>query len=432
MDKTLARFTELDRELVRVARSIKILTKLAWPVRCQRDFMEGWDRGEPAIPKVTYDVPDCGDSVTRLREIQAGAMGEHPVAAYLRDTAQSYIHAALMLENIGKAGMTEHCVAIYGRPGDRLKGSRLTNIEAAHYFIQIADDVSEKFDFHTGDFCVAATTIKEKLERAIEDIFTHHQVAVALDKNLASKAAAGATRVRLRDATCFSPFDYDQLLQHEVMVHTLTALNGREQPNLASMGLGAPRTTATQEGLATFAELVTGVIDLSRLKRIALRIIAVDMALNGADFLEVFRFFLQAGQSRLESYHSSMRIFRGGDPNGGGVAFTKDAVYLQGLLAAHTFFRWAMHNDKLPHIYHLFAGRVTFDDTLALDEYFHNGYIAEAIYLPHWLRNMQCLGAYLAFSLFANRINLEKIDVAKGGFNQVFTEPSDNTKKGGA
>jgi hypothetical protein len=35
---------------------------------------------------------------------------------------------------------------------------------------------------------------------------------------------------------------------------------------------------------------------------------------------------------------------------------------------------------------------------------------------------MQCLGAYLAFSLFANRINLDKVNVEKRGFNEVFTD----------
>ena len=40
----------------------------------------------------------------------------------------------------------------------------------------------------------------------------------------------------------------------------------------ADAGLGAPRTTRTQEGLATFAEIITGAIDISRLRRIALRV----------------------------------------------------------------------------------------------------------------------------------------------------------------
>ena len=157
----------------------------------------------------------------------------------------------------------------------------------------------------------------------MNQVFTRHQVRVVLDPKMASKAAAGPKRIRLRDETCFSRFDFGQLLQHEVLVHTLTALNGMEQPNLGSMGLGAPRTTATQEGLATFAELVTGAIDLSRLKRIALRILAVNMGLEGADFMEVFRFFLESGQEESESYHSTVRVFRGGDPRGSGLSSPK-------------------------------------------------------------------------------------------------------------
>ena len=79
-------------------------------------------------------------------------------------------------------------------------------------------------------------------------------------------------------------------------MHSLTALNGREQPVLGSLALSSPRTTATQEGLATFAEQITGNIDIERMKRVSLRIEAIAMALDGADFIEVFRYFLDAGQ----------------------------------------------------------------------------------------------------------------------------------------
>src|SRR5690606_25614190 len=146
-----------------------------------------------------------------------------------------------------------------------------------------------------------------------------------------SKAAAGARKIRIRGGTCFSWMDIPQLVNHEAFVHTLTMLNGREQPHLKSMGLGAPRTTRVQEGLAIFAELITGAIDLSRLRRIALRVKAVHMAMEGADFIQVFSFFLDAGQNELESYYSAMRIFRGGDVRGR-LVFTKDVVYLVGLV----------------------------------------------------------------------------------------------------
>ena len=155
-------------------------------------------------------------------------------------------------------------------------------------------------------------------------------------------------------------------------MHSLTALNGREQPNLKSLALNSPRITATQEGLATFAELMSGSIDIDRMKRISLRIVAIDMALHGADFIDVFRFFHDSGQTDADSFTSAMRVFRGA-PLTGGAAFTKDTVYLHGLLSVHTFFRWALKNQKLKLCRSLFAGKMALHDVLALRAVFRLG-----------------------------------------------------------
>ena len=228
---------------------------------------------------------------------------------------------------------------------------------------------------------------------------------VIVDPHMASKAAAGATRIRLRAGTCFSEYDIEQLLQHEAFVHSLTGLNGRAQPLLKSLSLGAPRTTGAQEGLATFAELITGAMDISRIKRVALRVLAIDMALDGADFIDVFRYFLDQGQSQLESFNSAMRVFRGA-PLTGGAANTKDVVYLHGLLEVHTFFRWAMQHQRLDLCRYFFAGRMTISDVVRLEPYFEDGTLAKPKYLPPWMLRTNGLAAYLAFSVFANKITI--------------------------
>src|SRR3546814_4248108 len=81
------------------------------------------------------------------------------------------------------------------------------------------------------------------------------------------------------------------------------------------------------------------------MKRVSLRIEAIAMALEGAGFIDVFRYFLDAGQSAEESFASAQRVFRG-VPLDGGCAFTKDAVYLRGLVGVHTFFRWALRSEE--------------------------------------------------------------------------------------
>jgi uncharacterized protein (TIGR02421 family) len=194
-------------------------------------------------------------------------------------------------------------------------------------------------------------------------------------------------------------------------VHSLTALNGREQPFLKSLGLNSPRITATQEGLAVFAELITRSIDVGRMKRISLRIIAIDLALRGADFIDVFKFFLDNGQSDTDSFNSAMRVFRGA-PLTGGHAFTKDTVYLHGMLSVHTFFRWTLRQQKLPLVRFLFSGKMTLQDCLSFEPLFDSGYIKPPLYVPAWAQRTHGLAGYLSFSLFANRIRLDQIEKA--------------------
>ncbi len=52
----------------------------------------------------------------------------------------------------------------------------------------------------------------------------------------------------------------------------------------------------------------------SRLKRLIHRIIAIDMAEQGADFIEVFNFFREKGHDDDASYAGTVRVFRGSTP----------------------------------------------------------------------------------------------------------------------
>ena len=285
----------------------------------------------------------------------------------------------------------------------------VNNLEAAEYFLEQSAQFGEASDLREADYCVPAEIVKRELEARLAEVFPEKTVEVVVDPNMASKAAAGATRIRLRGGTCFSEYDIQQLLQHEAFVHSLTALNGRAQPVIRSLGLGAPRTTGPQEGLATFAELVTGSIDIDRMQRIALRVVGIDKALSGANFIDVFEFFLNAGQTENDSFSSAMRIFRGA-PLTGGAAFTKDLVYLHGLMEVHTFFRWALQHQRLELCRYFFAGRMTIADACGLAPMFKEGILAGPKYLPTWMTRTNGLAGYLAFSIFANRISIEALD----------------------
>jgi uncharacterized protein (TIGR02421 family) len=405
----LERMTELDRRLVATVKGIKLLGAVSWPAAVQVEFLAQWHRGNPQLPVVEYAHEDFSGTRRDLEQILAAADPAHPVGDYLRRTAQSWLIATELLDAAGTMRITEHSVRLFGRPGDRLPGGSVSNLDAARHFIELADELGSEIGAADETPRISAEDLCIDLQQHISAFFSHDKVTVELDPNLIAKAAAGPTRIRLRSGTSFSEYDRHQLLEHEAFVHSLTALNGRAQPHLKSLALNSPRITATQEGLATFAELMSGAIDIGRMKRISLRILAIDMALGGADFLDVFRFFLDAGQSDADSFTSAMRVFRGAPPTGG-AAFTKDAVYLHGLLSVHTFFRWALKNRRLTLCRNLFAGKIALHDVLSLEPFFNSGYIAAPVYIPPWVQRVNGLAGTLAFSLFANRIRLDRVE----------------------
>lgn len=409
MDPDLARYKALDAQLVALVKDIKLLSTMSWPKQEQEIFLAGWRTGNPVLPQITYKKFDYAERRHALDQITRQCDGAHPIGLYLLRTIQSWQVATALLENLGSTHMTEHSVKLFGRPGDRIAGSDVDNIQAAHHFIRAADDVVGNTALSEPELCLSAQVLQAELEVKLAAVFTHHNVRIVVDPDLVAKAAAGPTRIRLRTATCFSEYDLSQLLEHEAFVHSLTSLNGRMQTNLASLGLNSPRITATQEGLAVFAELVTGSIDIMRMKRISLRILAIDMALRGANFIEVFDFFMQSGQGETDSFNSAMRVFRG-SPTSGGSAFTKDTVYLHGLLSVHTFFRWALRSGKLALAGHLFAGKMTLRDVVELEPFVTAGFIDPPLYLPPWMKRTNGLAGYLAFSSFVNRIRLDQVE----------------------
>lgn len=407
--RTLAHHAALDARLVQAVRGLGLLQAVSWHQSVQQDFLAGWRRGNAALPQVEYAPPALGDQRRELDAIAAAADAGHPLGRYLRRTAESWGVATELLEGLGTPAVMAPSIALFGRPGDPLPGDGPTNLEAARHFISVADELDQELHAAEADYVLSAETVQVELQTALDAFFVHHPVRVELDPQLIAKAAAGPTRIRLRSRTAFSEYDRHQLLEHEAFVHSLTGLNGREQPHFKSLARTSPRVTATQEGLATFAELITGAIDIERMKRISLRIVAIHNAMHGADFIEVFRFFLDAGQTEADSFASAQRVFRG-VPTTGGAAFTKDTVYLHGLLGVHTFFRWCLRHRRLPLTRLLFAGKMTLQDVFALEPMFAEGALAEPLYLPPWVQRANGLAGMLAFSLFANRIRLDRVE----------------------
>ncbi|HYG07278.1 MAG TPA: flavohemoglobin expression-modulating QEGLA motif protein [Stenotrophomonas sp.] len=407
-DADVARHTALDARLVAAVRGIRLLGLTSWPSSLQAPFLESVAQGRPRLPQVVYPKLDFGDVRRELAAIASAADPQHPLGVYLRASVHSWDLAAALLESLGTAAAGEYSAQLFGLPDDPMPGQGPTTRQAANHFIQIARELDHELLSPEEHIPVSATALQLQLQSDLDEFFDQRMITVELDPDLIAKAAAGAQRIRLRSGAMFSDYDRAQLFHHEALVHSLTALNGRAQVHLPSLALSSPRVTATQEGLATFAEQITGSIDIERMKRISLRIEAIAMARDGADFIQVFDYFRQGGQDPGESFASAQRVFRGVPP-GGGHAFSKDTVYLRGLVAVHTFFRHALQRDELRLCRWLFAGKMALDDVAAFAPLFESGVLAPPHWLPRWVSRASGLAGMLAFSLFANRIRMDQI-----------------------
>jgi len=408
LDRETAHHAALDARLVEAVGGIRLLGLASWPAALQTPFLASVAAGQPRMPQVDYPTLDFCEERRALAALIAECDPSHPLGRYVVDSARSWDVAAQLLENLGTARVDACSVELFGSPDQPLPGNGPSTRDAARHFIQIATELDHELLAPEEQVPVSATALQLQLQSDLDAFFESRMIQVHLDPELVSKAAAGPTRIRLRTSARFSAYDRAQLFHHEALVHSLTALNGRGQHVLPSLALSSPRVTATQEGLATFAEQITGSIDIERLKRISLRTEAIAMAREGADFIEIFRYFCEAGQNPEESFASAQRVFRGVPPTGG-MAFTKDTVYLRGLVSVHTFFRHMLAEDRLQVCRWLFAGKMTLTDAITFAPLFEKGILEPPRWLPHWVSRANGLAGMLAFSLFANRIRMDQL-----------------------
>jgi uncharacterized protein (TIGR02421 family) len=405
-NRELERISSLDKELVRIMKGFLILGPLSWPKETMDSFLDGAVNNQFKMPKVTYPKVNYNDKIKQLSSYIAKiGKQDHPAMRFLSETAESYLDAYRILQGTGTKDVSKYSRKLYGGPKDLMPGYKKKNVDIARYFLKVVDDY--KFNIAEEPLIYSAPQFRKALTAEVEKIIDQKKdpIQIKVDSTISARAAAGPTYVKLRKGARFSEADLKQLLHHEVAIHTLTYINGRRQPVLKSLGYNAPRTTATQEGLAVFAEYINMSIDLVRLKRIAQRIIAIHMAEQGADFVDLFKFYSDHGQNDEESYYSAMRIFRGGVPEGG-IIFYKDNVYLRGLIEVEAFLTNSMHHGHIYDIALLFSGKLTTGDAVSLKDFAKEGHIVEPAYLPEWAKRSSELASHLAFNDVTEKFKL--------------------------
>jgi uncharacterized protein (TIGR02421 family) len=396
---------EVSAEILEAQRPIRVLRAISWDAEVERAFFAS---GARELPRPEYRAPpDIGASLERFRALKARVMGENAVERFLRETCESFATAARMLAAVGTREFYFHSVEIYGRPASLTADRRTTNLDLARHFSEVVDGLAgaAAVPSPADELTLSAEEVVALLERRFETFFAGTTITVEIVDGIAAKAVAGVDGVRVQRGARFAPRDVAQLEFHEGHVHVATALNGRAQPLMPFVGYPSPRTTATQEGLAVLTEFMTQSTSIERMRRLSDRTLAIKMAEEGADFLELYRFFLSHGHDEGAAYDCARRVCRGGLV-AGGAPFTKDVCYLDGLLRVTNFMRVALVKGHVELVRLFFAGKIGLDDVPLFGRLLREGLVKEPMYLPAWAKDLSYLTAFMSYSAFLGDCDL--------------------------
>lgn len=401
---TQALLARVTQGLEPSTRKTVLLSAIGWPNEVEAAFFA---HGATELPEVTYTVDREGarQRIDDLTALEQSIDASDDVGRWLRASVHSFIDGNRMLLAVGTRYFYMLSRELYGSARDEFAGASARHLDLAEHVLARLETTREaEPDPLTLDAHAFAERLRERLVRRTPPL----AIEVVVDDHLIARVQAGMSRVRIRSDARFAEEDIDNLWSHEIETHALTAHNGAAQAQAPFLRAGGPRSTRTQEGLATFAELYDHDLSIERMRQLAERVKMVDMAEQGADFIELYRFALAHGKSPREAFLDAQRICRGG-LIGGGAPFTKDLVYLSGLMEIYTFLSVMVRGDERDKAEMAMAGRIALEDIPTLHALQREGVLQKPLYLPRWLSHWRGLLPYFALTSFLTEFNLDEV-----------------------
>lgn len=393
------------RLLADAARPLRVLRTIDWPIEARKRFLAA--KGK-VLPSVSYEQVDASRSLRKVERARRIRTGHATIDAWLTRHADAIQATAGMLQGVGTPDFYRHGRTLYGDSSTPLKLHPATPLDMARSIHQSIEQLARiRVDLapaatHT------ATQVARIIRKELSARFGADAPAVTLVPTLSANALATSKEIRIRQDARFTDRDAQQLLQHEAWIHVGTSINGRHQDLLPILGVSYPYTTRTQEGLAVFAEIISSTMELDRFRRLADRVVAIQMAADGADFLEVYRWFLERVGQAEQAYENTRRVYRGGVITGG-APFTKDVSYVFGLLQVSNMVRAMFAAGRADVLRLLFCGKLDVQDLPVLCELAALGLCRAPRHRPPWATDPRSLLATLAYSTFINQIDLEPL-----------------------
>ncbi|MEO7961886.1 MAG: tyrosine/phenylalanine carboxypeptidase domain-containing protein [Ginsengibacter sp.] len=351
-----------DRRLSAVSEKMEFILRVT-PVNSASEWESFKKNNYSKLPHFTYRLISLDPELEKRKLFNIPIENiEHPTLAFLlRDKRMELEKQLIMLEERGTEKFLHTSQSIYGPISNNLRAAALSLLNDT-----IPNEQMEYNTVNAVDFARAAKAEMDKYRKNFPQINLTVKV-----KDDVSGLLVSQSELSVGKDLNISEGRLEALIQHEVGTHILTYCNGHLQP-LQLMYAGFAGYEEIQEGMAVLSEFFVEGLNRNRLKLLAARVMAVDSLIHGADFIETYRILCnEYGFSGKTSFNIAMRVHRGG-------GYTKDAIYLKGLLDLLEFIKDG------GDITNLYGGKFALEHLPLMEELLHLR-ILKKPYLPAYL-----------------------------------------------
>ncbi len=413
-EKSLIR--ELSDRLVEIQKPIRILDAIKWDNKVKEKFLKNKGKALPEVNKeyyqknpLSFDTQNKKNEFFELERQIKRKLGQFSsVGNIMLRLCREYTTALRMLEVRGTKEFAHLSEDLYGSSEDAFYPNAPSLNDLAIALTETIENlniVDNEKDVKKYTCDQAVKILQTQLNEYFND--PEQPVTVIASDGIIADAAAGADCIKLKQDAMFSIRDLNLLAVHEGWVHVGTTLNGQSQQVCTFLSKGPPSATVNQEGLAVLTEILTFSSYPSRLRRITNRINAIHMASQGANFLEIYHYFIDQNINESESYDNTTRVFRGSTPDG--LPFTKDLSYNKGFINVYNYIRIAIKEGKSQHIPLLFLGKTALEDIRVYVDLIEQGIVTAPKYVPPQFSDLAALAAWMCYSLLFGKLKLEKM-----------------------
>ena len=353
---------DLDRRLCHIENQFDFLYYIT-PSNHTQSWQAFKANGFRAAPQIQYRPKP--NLLPLKEELEKLAQESHSTSA-LHQIYRAKIHETgqmiALVEAMGQPEFRNLSIQLFGQP----------DTELLHVAKHILKNVDAKTNHQQN---VDALQLKDVFDQQITEYQTRHptftpEVIVRddIDSMLVSRTklyvgAGFKTSMQRAHALC----------AHEVGTHLVTHFNGLRQPvKLFAYGLAA--YDELQEGIAVLSEHLVGGLSQHRMRILAGRIVAVEAMLQDMPFMDIFALLHHDHQfAAQDAYELCSRVFRGG-------AFTKDTIYLRGILRVKEMLQQGQALSPL------FLGKISFTEIKDLQAFKDTGLICDPKIHPHFIK----------------------------------------------